>query len=253
MTIPENTWDNYINGLRRVNDAASGKVIRYLETHAVETKEQMNAFIDYCYAISSTYGEGAAALACEMYDAVAIASKAGVPAAIPAEVATYGDVAKSVYGTMAQSSNANLIGNAIGRLVKRTGVDTTMNNAIRDGAEWAWIPKGDTCPFCIMLASQGWQKASKNAMKGGHAEHIHANCDCTYAIRFNNKTNVAGYTPDAYLEEYKDAEGSTTEEKLNYIRRQNYANNREKILEQKKTAYQKRKELNSSKAEEQEV
>jgi hypothetical protein len=104
-----------------------------------------------------------------------------------------------------------------------------------------------------MLASQGWQKASKNAMKGGHAEHIHANCDCTYAIRFNSKTNVAGYTLNAYLEEYKGAEGNTTEEKLNYIRRQNYANNREKILEQKKTAYQKRKELNSSKAEEQEV
>ena len=53
-----------------------------------------------------------------------------------------------------------------------------------------------------MLASNGWQKASKKALKGGHAEHIHANCDCTYAIRFDGKSNVAGYDPDALYEKY---------------------------------------------------
>ena len=53
-----------------------------------------------------------------------------------------------------------------------------LKNAVRDGAEWAWVPHGDTCPFCITLASNGWQKASRKVLKGGHAEHIHANCDC---------------------------------------------------------------------------
>lgn len=251
MIIPEKTWEKYIDSLRKVNDTASNKVLKYLETHKVE--DDMKAFIDYCYAISTKYGEGAAALACDMYDAAALASKAKVKAALPAETATYGEVAKSVYGTMNASGNPDMVANAVARLVKRTGVDTTMKNAIRDRAEWAWIPHGDTCAFCIMLASQGWQPASKAALKGGHAEHIHANCDCTYAIRFDTKSKVTGYNPSEYLAEYKGADGNTPEEKLNSMRRVNYAKNREKILEQKASAYEKRKELNDSKAEEQKV
>ncbi len=79
---------------------------------------------------------------------------------------------------------------------KLASADTLAKNALRDGAEWAWIPSGDTCPFCLMLASQGWVKASKKALKNGHCKHIHANCDCTYAVRFSHDTDVAGYDPD---------------------------------------------------------
>ncbi|MCD8354908.1 MAG: polymorphic toxin type 50 domain-containing protein [Clostridiales bacterium] len=61
---------------------------------------------------------------------------------------------------------------------------------------------------------------SKKALKNGHAEHIHANCDCQYAVRFDGKSTVEGYDPDEYLEMYENAEGSTTQEKLNSMRRQ---------------------------------
>ena len=59
-------------------------------------------------------------------------------------------------------------------------------------------------------------------MKGGHAEHIHANCDCTFAIRFDNRTNVQGYDPDRYKRMYDSAEGATWQEKLNTMRRESY-------------------------------
>ena len=127
-----------------------------------------------------------------------------------------------------------------------------MKNALRDGAEWAWIPHGDTCAFCIALASRGWQKASKNAIKNGHAEHIHANCDCTYAIRFNERTNVAGYQPDKYLSMYESEPGSP-KAKINAMRRKFYAENSEEINSQKRSAYEKRKEREASSAEEMEV
>jgi hypothetical protein len=146
-----------------------------------------------------------------------------------------------------------MMANAIGRLVKQTGADTTLKNALRDGAEFAWIPSGDTCAFCITLASRGWQKASKAAIKGGHAEHIHANCDCTYAIRFDSSTNVRGYDPDKYREMYDDADGSSPKPKINAMRREFYAENKEEINEQKRSAYEKRQELNSSAAEETDV
>lgn len=88
-------------------------------------------------------------------------------------------------------------------------------------------------------------------MKGGHAEHIHANCDCTYAIRFNSGTDVQGYDPDKYYEMYKDAApGKNSKAKINAMRREFYAENSEKINEQKRDAYQKQKERESSAAEE---
>lgn len=117
-------------------------------------------------------------------------------------------------------------------MVKRAGADTTLKNARRDGAQWAWVPHGDTCPFCITLASRGWQTASAKTLKGDHAEHIHSNCDCEFAVRFHSGTNVAGYDPEKYLKQYRDA-GSD----VNAMRRIDYAANRERINAQKRAAY----------------
>lgn len=131
-----------------------------------------------------------------------------------------------------KNQNPANLPNGVSRLVKRTGADTTLKNAVRDGAEWAWVPHGDTCPFCITLASNGWQKASSKVLKGGHANHIHANCDCEFAIRFDHKTTVAGYDPDKYLAQYNAAGGD-----INKMRRVNYAANKERINAQKRAAY----------------
>ena len=183
-----------------------------------------------------------------MYDALAALSGAAVLPAVPAQTATYGDIAKAVYGTY--KMNPEITSSAIGRQVKLVGVDTMQQNALRDGAEWAWIPSGDTCAFCLTLASRGWQRASKNALRNGHAEHVHANCDCTYAIRFSNDIDVEGYNPDEYLEMYEGADGDSPERRINALRREFYAKNKETINEQKRSAYAKRKERNSSAAEE---
>ena len=94
---------------------------------------------------------------------------------------------------------------------------------------------------------------SKNALKNGHAEHIHSNCDCTYMIRHSDNFNVAGYDPQKYADMYYDADGKTPKQKINSMRRKFYAENREEILSQKADAYEKRIELNSSAAEETKV
>lgn len=205
--------------------------------------------LEFTYALVNKYGEGASALACEMYDAIAQISGVYVPPAEPAELTGVGDIAKTIYGT-AKTGNEDIIVDAIGRLVKRAGQDTTLKNAIRDGAEFAWIPSGDTCAFCLALASRGWQKASANALKNGHAEHIHANCDCGYVVRFNDSVKYPYYDPDKYEAMWRSAEGSNSKEKLNSMRRDFYQQNKERINSQKRDAYQKRKELNAPSAEE---
>lgn len=237
MIISDATWTTqYIGRLRKINDAAADKIRKYLEKNIVVTLQDWNALIDFAYGVSTKYGEAAAAIACEFYDAVALASNVDVPVAIPAVTATYAEVAKSIRGT-GKSGNIDLMAGSISRLVKMTSVDTTMQNALRDGAEWAWIPRGDTCAFCFTLASRGWQRASKKAIKNGHAEHIHANCDCTYAVRFSSEDDVEGYFPNEYREIYLNADGKKPEDKINSLRRDLYAENKDKINAQKRAAY----------------
>ena len=212
--------------LARLNQRAGQLMADYIAAHGTGDTD---ALIAYAHALVTKYGEGSAELACQMYDALAAAARAGVPAAEPAEPASYGEIARMVQATKASPPQMQ---RGVSRLVKRAGADTTLKNALRDGAEFAWIPQGDTCAFCLTLASRGWQKASQAAIKGGHAEHIHANCDCEYAIRFDGRSTVAGYDPDKYLRQYRAA-GSD----VNALRRVNYAKNRERINAQKRAAY----------------
>ena len=224
MMISSDSWARFIRRLAAISNKAAEETKAFIESRGGLEFVDRNDLIDFAYGLSTKYGEAAAALAAEMYDAVAVATEAAVQAAVPAETATVSEVAKAINGTIG-TGDADIIAQTVYRMVKLAGVDTTTQNALRDGAEWAWIPQGDTCAFCITLASRGWQKASKAALKGGHAEHIHANCDCTYAIRFDRKTDVQGYTPQRYLRMYENADGSTPKERINSMRRQFYAEN----------------------------
>ena len=251
MQIPSKAWDRYIANLRKMSDKASRLMferIAGVDLSALSAEERAD-IIDYAYALATKYGEGTGALASEMYNALAELSDASVPSAVPAPTATYAEVAKAVNGTI-KTGNAEIVSSATGRLVKMVGVDTMMQNALRDGAEWAWIPRGDTCAFCITLASRGWQSASKQAIKNGHAEHIHANCDCTYAVRFGHDVDVEGYNPSAYYKMYQSADGGSPKAKINAMRREFYAENADAINAQKRSAYAKMRARESSSAEE---
>ena len=234
MTIPEKDWQAYIDRLSKINEKAADLMRTAVRMHGYG---DMQALINYAYVISTTYGEAAAALSAEMYDAIAAASGMTLPAAEVAETATYSEVARTVQGVAKQSQNEDMMAGAVERLVKRAGADTTLKNARRDGAQFAWIPSGDTCAFCITLASRGWQRQSQKAMKNGHAEHIHANCNCQYAIRFSEKDNVAGYDPEKYERMYYGADGDTPKERINAMRRAQYAEEKDKINAQKRAAY----------------
>lgn len=229
-------WNAYISKLRRIDEAAAAEMLKILSSLDLGAAD---AIIAAAYALSTKYGEASAALAAEMYDAIAEISGVAVPTAVPAATATYAETAAAV-NSVIDPGNPKLIASETSKLVKTAGVDTTMQNAIRDGAEWAWVPVGDTCAFCITLASRGWQPASKKALKGKHATHIHANCDCTYAIKFTESGGVAGYDPDVYEQIYQSAEGRNSTARINSIRRRLYAENRDEINAQKREAYRER-------------
>lgn len=220
MRIPLKTWIRYTNRLSQISQKAADEMIGYVQriggygNHVEET-------VQYAYALATKYGEAAATAACELYDAVAAHSGRKVPPAEPAETASYGETAKAIQG--AGRASEKLIPPTVGRLVKQAAADTTLRNAARDGSEFAWVSRGDTCAFCMMLASRGWQRISKRTLRNGHAEHIHANCNCEYAVRFDGESTVEGYDPEEYLAIYNNADGDTWQDKVNSMRRDIYA------------------------------
>lgn len=238
MQISTKDWINYISKLTELSETAGNLMKEYVGRNGFGDTD---AIIDYAYALVTKYGNGTATLAAAMYDAIAEMQGKIIPPAEPAPTSEYGNVAKAVNGTIKKSKNLNTIGGTINRLVKKASTDTMLINAARDGAEYAWVPMGDTCAFCITLASRGWLSISRDKLKN-HRDHLHSNCDCTYAVRFDGKSGVAGYDPDKYLEIYQNAEGTSSEDKINSIRRMYYAEHKDMINAQKRAAYVLRKD-----------
>lgn len=235
MRISTKAWDKYIRKLSAIDNKAASLIKRYIDEYGLDDTDT-EALIEYAYKVSSRYGQAAAAAACDMYDAIAAAQGASVAAAVPAEVATFSEVAASVNAT--RESEA-LVPQAVSRLVKQAAADTTLQNAKRDRAEYAWIAVGDTCAYCIAISAEGWKPAS--SIHSGHADHIHANCDCQYAIRFDKSSNVSGYNPDKFKKMYYNG-GQTAKERINNLRRMIYEDRKDEINAQKRAAYAARKE-----------
>ena len=273
MDISRKAWGRFVERLSRVSQQAVTELLRFVAQNGGINDIDRTLLIDGVFALATKYGEGTSALAAAWYDTIAEASGVYVPPAEVAPTATYQEVARTVNGVLKQSSNEEVLAGAMERLAKMPGVDTTLRNAIRDGAEVAWIPMGDTCAFCLALAANGWKRASPRLIRLGHAEHIHANCDCQYAVRFDENTDIEGYdegkpfvalyesadqdhwnTPDGKPPAGQKSSGKTESvRQINALSRQLYARNREEINAQKRSAYEKRVELNSSAAEEADV
>lgn len=229
--ITKVNWLKYIKRLAAIDKRAGAQMQAWIDEHGLT---DIQAAIDYAYGLAIKYGETSATLSAEMYDYMADVMDANVPAAIPAETARMSEIAKAL--NWARYHSPGQIPSIVGRHVRQAGADTMMQNAKRDKAQWAWVPQGDTCAFCITLASRGWQEASKTVLRGNHAEHIHQNCDCTFAIAFkpaDRKKYDYIYDPDRYKQMYDESGGD-----INAMRRKIYEANKAEINAQKRDLYQ---------------
>lgn len=214
MKIANKNWKKYVNQLSKIDKKASQMMEAWITNHGIDDRD---ALLSYASSLVERYGAASSELACEMYDAIAEQSGVLVPPAVPADTMRFPEIAKAVNGVLKRSKI--MVPQTVGNGVKRAAADTMLQNAQRDGAEFAWIPSGDTCAFCLVLASKGWQHVSKKALKNGHAEHIHSNCDCQYAVRFDDNTDVEGYNPDKLRKIYDCISDGDSNEKINALRR----------------------------------
>lgn len=247
MQISAKAWQSYTERMERIDANAARLLKAWMRGHDYSTEAGMRELIRTATALNVKFGQAAAELAAQMYDATAALYHAAVPAAEAALPASAVQVEAAIRKAVGISANEEVAGSALGALVKQAGLRTTVKNARRDGAEWAWIPDGGACGFCLMLASRGWQKIG--SANSGIA-HAHSHCRCQYAVRFTPSGGVGGYDPEEYKmlwdeakEAAEDYDGGTSwSERVNALRRAHYAENADKINAQKRAAYRKRVE-----------
>lgn len=234
MQITTKVWNNYIDRLNAINVRAAAVMQKYVQKNGFGNTDML---IQIANAIATKYGEAAAAVTCEMYEAVAAAQGVSVRAAEPARTPTLEETGNVIRSALERAPST--VPDETGKLVKKTSTRTMRKNAARDGAMMALIPSGDSCAFCLMLASRGWESARKDK---AFEAHLHKNCKCEYAVRFNNDLNVEGYDPDAIYDDFMELGGKNWPERINLMRKKTYEKNKDHINEQKRAAYAARKD-----------
>lgn len=109
-------------------------------------------------------------------------------------VAKSGGDVKSVFN--------EFLSNQIQESIRRTGTANLWRDYERGltPGKWARVTVGDTCAWCLMLASQGaWYLTEKSALTSKHGGNYHQNCNCI-AVYHADPESISGYTK---LEEYK--------------------------------------------------
>ena len=115
----------------------------------------------------------------------------------------YFEMMRDMYGSGGVENRGKSYSGDIGSLsnAQRARIRSAVRRGGRYGVRYARVPMGgDTCRFCIMLASRGavyWSDAS--------ASHSHSDCDCRTVPVFSGKSenSIEGYDVKEYKSQYK--------------------------------------------------
>lgn len=169
-----------------------------------------DALMDFMPALVAEYGNAAGVAAAEFYDA--LRRDAATRSAFKAIIADADDTAvteasRRLMGAMFDGNPEAMLqglGAVIDKQVKQVYRDTVQGSAREDPARplYARVPRGDTCRWCLMLASRGFVYASAEEA-GGDGSRYHHDCDCVPTPEFSGSANIEGYDPDALYEQYQ--------------------------------------------------
>lgn len=189
-------------------EAVYNRVIAYVnkfpDADVASVREYTISIVD---ALVATYGNAAATCAANFYDELAEKSGATLAAAAVADVDVFHYINKEVRYQATKLVAGDVAGFAEQAAtcakdqVARRANQTMRTNAKRDGIKYARVPMGgETCSFCIMLASRGF--VYKSAESAGDGNHYHANCRCKVVPAFKKMT-VQGYNKDELYKRWK--------------------------------------------------
>lgn len=183
---------------------------------AVDAETMREFAMQTLVTCTQQFGDTAAAIACSAYDVTMEELGIAVqPSAVhnPVSVDVAGrqvdylmrGLTPATFDKFAQGL-AERAYESVGRAANKT----IIRNAERDyskGVRYARVPTGkETCGFCLMLASRGFDYTSRKAAgdMGFASNRFHDRCDCR-VVAGDELTTVEGYDPDWLYDVYLDA------------------------------------------------
>lgn len=222
--IPRKQFDAYNESVAGLSGGAAAQVeaevLAWCSANPDATVAECREFAKASMAGAvQVYGEAAAALAAEWYDAQADGSGRRLPSAVTSavyvpekvdEVARY-QARKLASGDVRGFARA--CGEYASNDVLRSLNETIIENVGRDkgeGVRFARVPTGaETCSFCYMLSSRGAVYHSRKT--AGEFKHFHRRCDCKV---------VPGFEADQDAEIVEDYKPKEMRERMALIEEQ---------------------------------
>lgn len=213
-----------VNEFRRNTAALTKLALRDLDSiwAAIDVNDSLavkRAVLQFVPDLVQTYGSTASLLGADFYDQLrnlpVSAGRFSALLAEPVPVKQAEAMARWGIGEVFKGNPAQALENLSGgvqRLVMEPARTTIARSASRDPVRtlWARIPGGgDTCNFCIMVASQGAVYASEES--AGGMNDYHDRCECVPTPVRSNEDYPDGYDPDALYEQYSNPDASQEE------------------------------------------
>lgn len=180
-----------------------------------------DALMEFMPALVRKYGNAAGVAAADFYDG--LRADAATTRAFKAIIAEADDVAvteatrrlaKALFGDNPQSMLAGL-GAVVDKQVKQVGRNTIQGSARQDPGRplYARIPRGDTCTWCLKMASRGFVYASAEEA-GGDGNKYHHHCDCVPTPEWSGEPTVEGYDPEALYQQYLEQDAAARDTRV---------------------------------------
>lgn len=187
----------------RAYEYASSRISAFIEKFPGAKPEQVREFaIEVVDDAVGAFGDGASSLAADMYEGMAELSGVKVKPAVIDTSDFHGHIESEVRYQLGKYLSGDpqgfirACGSKASDQVARRANQTMRLNAKRDGLRYARVPMGgETCSFCAMLASRGFD--FKTAKSAGDGNHYHKGCRCKVIPGFPGM-DVEGYDPDEW-------------------------------------------------------
>lgn len=213
--IPRRYIDNYTKSLNKLSADAQAKLAADLAKidFTVDVATIREAVIARMEFYCGPYANMAAILAANFYDGlreISVGKKLGALAESGREPIATERAVRGIMQDVVDGKPEVAVGKLVSRAdyeIKKSAGECVYRNGKRDPLKpkYARVPSGgETCRFCIMLASRGFVYHSEEA--AGENSHYHANCDCRIVPGFAGKTTIPGYDPDLYYDMWKHPE-----------------------------------------------
>ena len=212
MRVRAKAVDSYRDALGQLGGQAAEYVVATLAAAPeMDVADMRELAIEAIASTIDVQGSVAQALAMQLYDAICMAEGIDTNPAVMFPDAINHDMMVEKVHYYARDLVAGMRDKFDGECaslaeyyVRRCAYENTVRNCGINNVRYARVPMGgETCDFCMMLASRGFVYHSEATAKGEHG--VHAHCRCIVLPGKHGRTSIEGYDPDEWYERWQQS------------------------------------------------